>query len=949
MFSDTARGKFRFTVAILFSLLIMFTASFGCGGSGQTASTPTTPMLSFSASVLNVGSIAVGSSSSIQLTVSNTGTVAVTLSTFTITGANGSLFTESSTCSASLAVNSSCTVTVLFAPTAAGNFVATLNLPNNATGAQNIALSGVGLAPAITLSTTTLALGSVTANTSTSAPVTITNTGTAALTLSAFTITGANANLFSQSTTCGTALASNASCTVTVTFAPLVVGSYSATLNIPNNTSGAQSVGLTGTATGAAITINTSSAKGWVISNGVLTLKFDTTTGSVWSVILAGTSDQLVDTTNLNSDGNPKGFYMDNAGFGAVTGTAGYSNVAATGTAPSYIDWWITYPSSTTNAYTYTMHWVMTASDPGLHVYFVANHATTDIAGSIGQVQWVFRDSLTQFTNTYSINSSVNNPVATEIQLPSAAECFSADTGRQVQDATSDLHGLTDIPSSFLRQLYTKYDHAGYEYLHKAHGLYGSTYGIWTVLPSQESMVGGPSKQDLYFTGNLLMIEAFSDHLDNPITLNTAAGTASSRLFGPYYVRFNRLGQAYTTTGNMLSTPADMYADAVAAGNISSSFYDSEAQLLSAGYVPSTSRGSVSVQVNNVAGMGSTSSKAAWAVLSDPNTNFQLSSQGAQYWADISATGSATFPSVIPGTYRLSVYVLGQFGELRVDGVKVTAGANTAIPTQTFVPENFGTTVFAMGTPDRSSHEFLHGEDSNGYDFKNYWGSYNYWSDFATNSGAAVYYATAVGGNPATNNLNAWNYVHWGGSDNFDPGLFGGFFCGSSDDTTDGYSCAIPSYVASLGTAAGTEGVATPVPNWQIHFATPANYASYQYATLSVSVACAYGSYVVSLNNNTSEIWHYTNYSDCMIRSGLSGFTQWFVMQFPIGQLNKTVGGDNVLSIGMSGIGSEDDAIRLELSNTSAQPATTGWNDYAIIYGTGTTQFLSPNDAVPNP
>jgi len=143
--------------------------------------------------------------------------------------------------------------------------------------------------------------------------------------------------------------------------------------------------------------------------------------------------------------------------------------------------------------------------------------------------------------------------------------------------------------------------------------------------------------------------------------------------------------------------------------------------------------------------------------------------------------------------------------------------------------------------------------------------------------------------------------------------------------------------------------VSTPVPSWKVHFATPANYAQYKYVTLSVAVACAYGSYVIQLNSSTTETWHYQNSSDCMIRSGLSGFTQFFVMQWPTSSLVQTAGGDNVLTIGMSMIGSSDDALRLELSNTSADPAVTGWNDYTFIYGSGTSQVTYANDAIANP
>jgi hypothetical protein len=69
-------------------------------------------------------------------------------------------------------------------------------------------------------------------------------------------------------------------------------------------------------------------------------------------------------------------------------------------------------------------------------------------------------------------------------------------------------------------------------------------------------------------------------------------------------------------------------------------------------------------------------------------------------------------------------------------------------------------------------------------------------------------------------------------------------------------------------------------------------------------------------------------------------------MQWPTADLVQAVGGDNVISIGMSQPqGASDDALRLELTNTSAAPSTTGWNDYTFLNGTTTLN----NDAVPNP
>ena len=788
-----------------------------------------------------------------------------------------------------------------------------------------------GAAPTASLSAPSIDFSSITAGASSpTQSVALSNTGTSALNISSVALAGTGVNLFTQSNDCPPSLAVGAFCTITAGFKPKIPGSYTAAVTVTDDASpSTQSVALSGAATPFALTIDTTNGSDWKINNGALSLDFNPGKGRIFAIHLAGYPDNLVDTTSSNM-----GIYMDNAGFGSGTLTSGFTN------AGSYLDWWVSTASNSANAYTYTEHLVVTPNDPGIHTYFVANHAATDITGGIGQVQWVYRSNLTQFPNTYSVNPDLSNPGPVTVPLPLASQSFSSDPGRIVSDATTDLHGFV-LPAGFTREFYTKYDYSSYNYLHQAHGTFGSTYGVWAYFPSNESLVAGPTKQNLIFTGNLLMIEAFSNHLDNALTLTTPAGTASNRLFGPFYIRFNTFGQAYNGTGNTLNTPDDMYQDTLQAGASFSSFYDTEQQLLQAGYVPSTGRGSVSVVVNGVTG----APKTAWAVLSDPGKNHQFSGKGSQYWADISSTGSTTFTGVAPGTYRLSVYDLGQWGELRQEGIVVSANQTTTVPAANFVPENFGgETVFTIGTPDRSSHEFLHGHDAQGHDDREFWGAWNYWADFAANNGAVVYNATAGPNGPATNDLSKWNYNHWGV---FDPGLYGGVY-NSADDTTDGYKYVIPTYVASLPGASGTNGVTTHPPAWQVHFASPADVANYQFAVLSIAVACNSGSYVPNLNG-TPRTWSFANASDCAVRSGLSGYTQWIAFQFPITSL-KAAGLDNLLSLGVSQTaGDMDDALRLELTNTSADPSVTGWNDYEYVPTSSTSNNIRASDTLPNP
>src|SRR5258708_5809485 len=380
----------------------------------------------------------------------------------------------------------------------------------------------------------------------------------------------------------------------------------------------------------AAITIDTSTATDWKITNGVITLDWNSTTGSIFGVHLNGHPDNLVDTTNLSSNGQPKGLYMDNTGLGSGTTTAGFHQ-----NANHYLDWWITTTSNSSNAFTYSRHFILVDNDAGFHTYFVVNHSSSDIAGSLGQIQYVFRISQTLFTNTYSVNSGLNNLGATNITLPSTSVMGNSDPGRKVQQPTLDLHGLS-LPSGFGREFYTKYDYSSYEYLHQAHGLYGSTYGAWTVIPSHESLVAGPTKQDLIFTGNILMMECQSNHLNNAFTFNVAQGTSLSRMYGPYYFHFNTFTASNTT-------PAALYQDALNAASSANAMYDSERILLQNGYVPSSGRGTVQPSIS---GGGSSQANTAWAVLSDTQTNFQYSGRGRQFWVSNNSSGNAPISSV---------------------------------------------------------------------------------------------------------------------------------------------------------------------------------------------------------------------------------------------------------------------------------------------------------------
>ena len=705
----------------------------------------------------------------------------------------------------------------------------------------------------------------------------------------------------------------------------------------------------------AQISIVENSSTNWTISNGPLKVTFDPAKSNITDFQVNGGPNIL--------DPNDSQLYPEFAGtpFGSGTMTATYQATT------NYIDFSTTTQSTgtSTNPVTYSFHYILFAGDPAIHMYEVVNHSATDPATSVGQGQFLMRLNTSDFSTLYQSNVSLNNPGATVTQVPTTAAQLAEVGGpngygnpativppqttaiNQRQDLAEvlDLNGDTDIEQLLGRNFINKYDYSSYEQFRQGQTDFGPNYTVSTVGMSEDTMTGGPTKQNLQFTltgsdddtsdpsgafQNILMQEFLSGHYgDGNYSYIPPQGVASSRLFGPYVFR------AVPTDGE---TAAQQYQNAINSAYDYPSLYATDTTLLANDYVPDTARGSLSINLANSAGWSSNIDNNT-IVLSDPNTNFQESHQGYQYWTQISSTGSATINNIVPGTYRMSIYEGGQWGETRVDGVQVKDNQVTLPLGVKFTPENFGTAppIWTIGTPNRSANEFLNGHNASGGDNRNYSGSYNYWAEMnypnaPQNDGKVVYYATAVGSTPATNNSNAWIANQWG---SFDPALYD-----PANNTQDLYSTEVPAYVnnyiaAHPGTTLANYG-GSP---WEVHFATTqAQINQGQYVVLSVGLAANEGSLIVELNGH-QEIWHYggTN-SDPMVRSGVAGRYEMLAFQFPTTDL-LAAGPNNNNEFTFSVSQSEGvmyDALRMEITNTSASPATTGWNDYAYITGSNT-------------
>jgi hypothetical protein len=215
----------------------------GAGSGGGALFTVTPPTLAFAHQYVYETSLAE------VVTVTNTGNVSLAKPTLSITGTDHASFSDSTTCTAAIAVGTSCTIKVKFTPTTTGAKSATLTVTISGTPAKTVAITGTAVAAPYTLSPRALAFGNCTHGTTCNAStvVTVKNTGAAAVPIASLTLSGASHALFSKTTTCGTSLAVGKTCTISVTFSPTTTGSATASLSVNTGSGdGTQTVALSG-------------------------------------------------------------------------------------------------------------------------------------------------------------------------------------------------------------------------------------------------------------------------------------------------------------------------------------------------------------------------------------------------------------------------------------------------------------------------------------------------------------------------------------------------------------------------------------------------------------------------------------------------------------------------------------------------------------------------------
>lgn len=208
--------------------------------------------LSISPGSHEYGTVPAGASSpATTFTITNTGEASSGALASGIAGSDLSQFAISadSCANAALAGGGTCTVSVRFAPNAEGPKSASLQVSGTPGGAVSAALSGTGTLFTITPASHAFpatAVGSVSA----AQQFTVKNVGSVPAVMSAGSgvVPGTDSSHFGQNNQCIGTLAPNATCIITITFAPSTPGAKSATLQVSGAPGGTVSAALTGTA-----------------------------------------------------------------------------------------------------------------------------------------------------------------------------------------------------------------------------------------------------------------------------------------------------------------------------------------------------------------------------------------------------------------------------------------------------------------------------------------------------------------------------------------------------------------------------------------------------------------------------------------------------------------------------------------------------------------------------
>lgn len=252
-FSPTSAGSASGNIAITSNDPTNPTTNVTLSGTGSTTATG---QLVANPTSLSFGTASTGSSTSQNITLTNTGTAAIQITSITAAGSGFSV--SGITPPTTLDPSGTATLSVKFAPAATGAVTGSITVASNASGSPlTIALTGTGAQAGLSVSPASFSYGNVVDELTKSQSFTLTNTGTAALTIAQLTVTGTGYSVSGLNTPA--TLAAGQSTTFSALFAPTTAGAFNGSVSIASNAPNSPTVvALSGTGTTASVTMSAS-------------------------------------------------------------------------------------------------------------------------------------------------------------------------------------------------------------------------------------------------------------------------------------------------------------------------------------------------------------------------------------------------------------------------------------------------------------------------------------------------------------------------------------------------------------------------------------------------------------------------------------------------------------------------------------------------------------------
>ncbi|MDQ2924269.1 MAG: choice-of-anchor D domain-containing protein, partial [Acidobacteriota bacterium] len=193
--------------------------------------------LTLSPTALDFGTVNIGSSGTLAVTISNVSSSPVMLTALSGSGDFAAAYGNCPSAGSALAAGASCVLQVTFTPTVAGTRTGTLSLSTNATTLPlTVALTGNAVVAKLQITPGALAFGTIAVGAPANLSLTLLNSGSAPVTGIGIASSGANAADFAVTVPCSvTTLQPGQGCAVTVTFTPSAVGARSATLSVASS------------------------------------------------------------------------------------------------------------------------------------------------------------------------------------------------------------------------------------------------------------------------------------------------------------------------------------------------------------------------------------------------------------------------------------------------------------------------------------------------------------------------------------------------------------------------------------------------------------------------------------------------------------------------------------------------------------------------------------------